>query len=136
MAPFKMVVYYSNDSVVVNPQPIIIASDGFGAKDSVLDFNVLSAENNDSLLILHISSYTGCQQMEFELYQNPVILKTLPPRYRFRLSKIGQKGCGEYKPKMYTVAFDIRPILMENTAAYCMIEGFEKPIAVKKQIAK
>lgn len=136
MAAFKMAVNYSIDSVLVKPKPIQVDGDGFGAQDSTVDFNVFSSENNDSLLILNVSSYTGCKQMDFELYQNPVVIKTLPPRYRLRLSKAGQSGCGELKPVIYTVAFDIRPILSEYTEAYFMIEGVERPIIVKKQMAK
>lgn len=130
----KMAVSYQQDSLEVFVKKIIVSDSLFGLKETV-DFDVVDATQNDSLLVLTLRSYNGCTAIDFDLYQSDIVLKTYPPRLRARIAKTQQSGCDESSPlpRAFTVVFDIKPILADYTEAHILFANSPKIVTLKRK---
>ena len=110
----KIAVSYQPDSVELFVKKIIVSDSLFVASEGDIDYNIVDAEQKDSILFITLQSQNGCDIMDFDLYQSPFAFKTYPVRLRCRLGKTKQEECGDIPNlRAFTLAYDIRPILNE-----------------------
>lgn len=126
----KVPVAYQQDSAQVIVKPIITSDSLFAENDDIIDYDLFNVEQKDSLLFLTVRSFYGCDKMDFDLYMSNIALKTYPVRLQCRLSKTSSSGCSE-KLAMYTLAFDIKPILKQYSEAHIMFRGTNQVAYVK-----
>lgn len=131
----KVAVRYQPDSVEAFVKKIIESDSLFNLKETQ-DYSIVSAVQQDSILFLTVSSYTGCAKIEFDLYQSPFVFKTYPVQIRCRLAKSEEKDCDEENAgriNMYTMAYDIRGILDTYTEANIVFTGSQIIARLKKE---
>jgi hypothetical protein len=126
----KVPVSYQQDSAQVIVKPIITSDSLFAEDDETVDYDLFYAEQKDSLLFLSVRSFYGCDKMDFDLYMSNIALKTYPVRLQCRLSKTKSSGCSE-KLAIYTLAFDIKPLLKQYGEAHIMLRGSNQVAHVK-----
>lgn len=81
----KIAVNYQTDSVQVFVRKMVVSDSLFSATDESGDYNIVAAEQKDSILFITLSSYKSCQKTDFVLYQSSIVLKSYPPRLRCRV---------------------------------------------------
>jgi hypothetical protein len=131
----KVMVNYQADSVEVFVKKIIENDSLFNINERGVDFSIVEARQQDSLLFVTIKGYSGCAKMEFDLYQSSFVFKSYPPRLRMRLAKTKQSECdGENSARVYafTEVFDIRKILNEYQQANVVFSGSRTVATLKK----
>ena len=126
----KVVVSYQQDSAQVIVKPIIVSDSLYAEDDEMVDYELLNVEQKDSLIFMMVRSFNGCDKMDFDLYMSNIALKTYPVRLQCRLSKTRSSGCSE-KLAIYTLAFDIKPILKQYSEAHIMFRGTNQVAYVK-----
>lgn len=129
----RLKVAYSVDSIDVVRQKVIVNDALYSEQGNTVDYSIQTISQEGNNLVVTISSFTGCKKMEFELYQHSIVLKTYPPRFRFRLAKTSEAGCDVQKPAMYTAVFDISHILKDYPEAHLLFSGQTAVATVKRQ---
>lgn len=130
----KLQVGYQQDSIKVFVKKIIVSDSLYimDAEESPF-YDIVYAEQKDTLLFLTLRMFKSCKEYDFDLYQSAVVLKTYPARIRLNLyNNAPEDGCEE-KLSMLTLAFDLRPILRDYPEAHLLFKNFSQIATVKRK---
>jgi hypothetical protein len=130
----KLQVNYQQDSVQVFVKKIIVSDSLYimDADESPF-YDIVYAEQKDTLLFITLRMFKTCEEYDFDLYQSAIVLKTYPARVRLNLYNNAPQNSCEEKLSMLTLVFDLRPILRDHLEAHLLFKNFSQIATVKRK---